>query len=64
LTEDELDAAFDASMERDRHLLEVEELECRVRDLEAAMRSAIESAEANGMGDWKQFAMLRNALKR
>jgi hypothetical protein len=64
LTEDELDAAFDALMERDRHLLEVEELERRVRDLEDAMRSAIKSAELNGMGDWKQFAMLRNALKR
>jgi hypothetical protein len=36
----------------------------RIAELEAAMRSAIESAEANGMGDWKQFAMLRNALKR
>jgi hypothetical protein len=64
LTEDELDAALDASMERDRHLFEVEELERRVRELETAMRSAIESAELNGMGDWKQFANLRKALKR
>jgi hypothetical protein len=42
---------------------EIHDLRRRVDALQSAILAAIRSAEANGMGEWPQFAKLRKALE-